>query len=136
MAVGVFFLSLQPQVKLQAQRTATSSSRKNAGLQISATARSKRECSRAIDFFQLPPRRYLRAECVNCERGEATLISRLRPAAENPHISVFIAFGELNIVARIQYCSVLYSREDRADGAAEPVAPRNPRYLENVPPYL
>lgn len=62
----------------------------------------------AIDFSP-PPRPLSRAERVNCEAGRpATLISRPRPDTVDPHISVFIAFRELNIVARIQYCSALY----------------------------
>lgn len=63
------------------------------------------------------------AERVNCEAGRsATLISRPRPETVDPHISVFIAFRELNTIARIQYCSALYYCGDSAGGALKPVA--------------
>ncbi|EFN68724.1 hypothetical protein EAG_07972 [Camponotus floridanus] len=66
------------------------------------------EMSREIDNVQVAPE---------------TLILRSRLNTVDSHISVFIAFRELNIIAWIQYCSTLYCCKDRTDGVAEPVAP-------------
>lgn len=60
-----------------------------------------------INFFICPD--VICAECVNCEASYfATLISHSCLDVVDPHINVFIAFHELNIIARIQYYNAFY----------------------------
>jgi len=83
-----------------ARSTATS-------LLTEAYSRSFNECLRDL-FFSFDCPRYPCGTCKLRRELPATLISPASVLAVDPHISMFIAFRELNIVARIQYCSALY----------------------------
>jgi len=63
----------------------------------------------------------------------ATLISPASGLTVDPHISMFIAFRELNIVAWIQYCSALYYCKYRAGGTSCITTMLANRVLRKIP---